>query len=247
MVEPALISTAGGSRPIAKIQSLSLSCTNSGQSAYSKFSSSESARSSSVGPVEQVSFHQILVSQTICSCLTSSWNPVQQHGGHLDILTSLVTQLTSGLCLCSEECPRISFSFPRLVIANNVLSECPSYHRMRLTTLVMEPDLFRVPSMLWTRISLESFWVQSLQLFTYCQSMNLPVAPESAREFIDLISAVSVVSTSTFNQRDFGLSLEAAMTSLGGSHLSHLGQWVWGESDWGLCMTSVVSAVSFTS
>ena len=52
---------------------------------------------------------------------------------------------------------------------------------------------------------------------------NLLVALESTREFRDLISAVSMVSTSTFNQRDFGLSLEAAMISLGGSRLFHLG------------------------
>ena len=36
--------------------------------------------------------------------------------------------------------------------------------------------------------------------------MNSPVAPESMRELRDLIYAVSVVSTSTFNWRDFRLS-----------------------------------------
>ena len=100
-----------------------------------------------------------------------------------------------------------------LVTANNVLSKCLLYHRMRSTTSVIEPALFRVPSMLWTGIGLESFQVQSLQLFTYCRSINLLVALEFMREFRDLTLVVLVVSTSTFNWRDFGLSSEAAMTS----------------------------------
>ena len=131
MMELALISAAGGSRLIAKIQSMSLSSTNSGQSASSESSSLESERSSGIGPVEQVSFCQISALQIICSCLTSSLHPVHQHGGHLDILSSLVTQLTSRLCLHSQEYLRISFSFPRLVTANNILSECPLYCRMK--------------------------------------------------------------------------------------------------------------------
>ena len=123
----------------------------------------------------------------ILSCLASSQQPVQQQGRHLDILASPVTQFTLGLCLHSQECPIMSLSFPRLVTANSVLSKWPLYHRIKSTTSVMEPASLRILSMLCIRISLESFQVWSLQLFTYCQSMNSAVAPKSTREVRDLI------------------------------------------------------------
>ena len=118
MVEPAQISAEGGSNPVVKMRSPSSIDINSGTS-----SSSESDRISGAGPSEQVSIRRISALREIRSCQASSLQPVQQRGGHLDILTSLVSQLISGLCLRSQECPRMSFSLPKLVTANKVLSE----------------------------------------------------------------------------------------------------------------------------
>src|SRR5277367_1525506 len=85
--------------------------------------SSESWWNSGAGPLEQVSFLRSLALRVIRSCLTSSLHPEQQRGGHRDILTSPVAQSISGLCLRSQECPKISFCLPRLVTAKVVRSE----------------------------------------------------------------------------------------------------------------------------
>ena len=77
--------------------------------------------------------------------------------------------------------------------------------------------------------------------------MNSPVALESTREVRDLVSIVSVVSTSTFSFKDFGFSSEVAMITLSGSHLSHFRQQCEAVSGWGSCTTSGVSTVSLIS
>ena len=54
--------------------------------------------------------------------------------------------------------------------------------------------------------------------------MKTLVAPESTNEFTDLISAVSIVSTVTFNFKAFDSSSREEMTSQDGSFCSQQGQ-----------------------
>ena len=99
-------------------------------------------------PLETASIHWISAFQAILSSQASSLHPEQQQGGHLDILTSPVTQWISGLCFCSQECPRMSFCLPKPMTANTVCSKWFQYLKMRSTTSVMEPASFGVPSTL---------------------------------------------------------------------------------------------------
>lgn len=75
------------------------------------------------GPIVQVSFLLISAFLAERSCWTSSRQPSQHQGGHLDILTSPVAQSISGLCFRNQVCPRIIFCFPRFETAKRVLSE----------------------------------------------------------------------------------------------------------------------------
>ena len=83
-------------------------------------------------------FRAILSTRALSLHLEQHW------GGHLDILTSPVTQSISRLCFHSQECPRMSFCLPRPVTANSVHSKWFRYLKMRSTTSVMEPASFRV-------------------------------------------------------------------------------------------------------
>jgi hypothetical protein len=84
--------------------------------------------------------------------------------------------------------------------------------------------------------------------------MNFSVAPQSTKALADLISAVSVVSSSTFSLRELVFPSVAAMTNLDGSRLFYFGQdlgWngevgVGGEEGSGSCMT-LVSMISLDS
>src|ERR1700761_5631805 len=53
--------------------------------------------------------------------------------------------------------------------------------------------------------------------------MNSPVAPLSTREATDFLSAVSIVSISTFNLSEADFSSAAAMVYFSGSPFSHFG------------------------
>ena len=57
--------------------------------------------------------------------------------------------------------------------------------------------------------------------------MKTPVAPESTNEFMDLTSAVSIVSTVTFNFKAFDSSSREEMTSQDGSFHSQWGRKCW--------------------
>ena len=111
-----------------------------------------------------------------------------------------------------------------LVMANRVLSEWFQYWRMRSTTSVMEPASFGVPSTLNTGTGLDNQRVVRRCEQMYSQSMKFPVAPESTREFMDLTSAVSVVSMLTFSFRDLSSSSVEAMMSLSSSLRSQRGR-----------------------
>ena len=117
----------------------------------------------------------------------------------------------------------------------------------------MDPPSLGVSSILKTRMGSESLRRQNQELLAYCWSINFPVAPQSTKALVDLTSAVSVVSGSTFSLRELVLPSVAPMMNLDGSHLSHLGQDLGqsrnvgvGDRDGsGSCMTlSVVSIVS---
>ena len=58
---------------------------------------------------------------------------------------------------------------------------------------VMDPASLGVPSTFQMGIGLESVLVVKPLFFTYSRSMNIPVALESSRAVMDLVSAVSVV------------------------------------------------------
>jgi len=133
------LEVAAGTRPITKMRSPG----SIGSSASLGSSSSDSVWSSGTGLSETA-----LAFWAILSSWALSLHPEQQQGGHLDILTSPVTQSISGLCFHSQECPRMSFCFPKLVTANNVCSEWFQYLKMKSTTSVIEPASFRVPSKL---------------------------------------------------------------------------------------------------
>ena len=70
--------------------------------------------------------------------LASFQHSEQQWGGHQDILTLPVAQSISRLCLCNQVCPRIKICLPRVVTANNVLSECFHHWRTKSTTSMIE-------------------------------------------------------------------------------------------------------------
>ena len=92
-----------------------------------------------------------------------------------------------------------------------------------MTTSIIEPALLGDPSMLYTRIGWVNFIKLSWQLFAYCLSINSPVAPESTRVVMDLFSAVSVVSISTFNFSEFKVSFIAAIINFSSRAFSHFG------------------------
>ena len=75
--------------------------------------------------------------------------------------------------------------------------------------------------------------------------MKTPVAPESTNEFTDLTSAISVVSTVTFNFKAFNSSSREEMTSWDGSFRSQWGQKCQAGS--GLGTSFSFSMVSFIS
>ena len=75
--------------------------------------------------------------------------------------------------------------------------------------------------------------------------MKTPVAPESTNEFTDLTSAVSVVSTVTFNFKAFDSSSREEMTSRDGSFRSQRGRKCRVGS--GFSTSFSVSTVSFIS
>ena len=79
------------------------------------------------------------------------------------------------------------------------------------------------PSTLYTRIGWVNFIKLSQQLFAYCLSINLPIALESTRVVMDPFSAVSVVSISTFNFSEFGVSSVAVIINFSGRAFSHFG------------------------
>ena len=93
--------------------------------------------------------------------------------------------------------PIITFCLPRLVTAKNTRSAWFQYHKFSSTKSVMDPASLGVPSTLQTGIGLESVLVVKPLFFTYSWSMNIPVAPESSRAVTDLVSAVSMVWSST--------------------------------------------------
>src|ERR1700735_2838394 len=88
----------------------------------------------------------------------------------------------------------------------------------------MSPASLGVPSTLNTGMGVESLRRLNRQLLAYCRSMSSPVAPLSNSERTDFLSAVSVVSISTFNLSEVGPVSIVAMTSLSGNFLSHLGR-----------------------
>ena len=75
--------------------------------------------------------------------------------------------------------------------------------------------------------------------------MKTPVAPESTNEFTDLTSAVSIVSTVTFNFKAFDSSSREEMTSRDGSFRSQWGRKCQVGS--GFSMSFSFSTVSFIS
>ena len=104
-----------------------------------------------------------------------------------------------------------------LVTVNRVLSEWSWYQRMRSTTSMMELASFGVLSTLNTGTGLDSWQVVRQCEQIYSQSMKFPVVSESTGNFMDLTSAVLVVSILTFSFRDLGSSSVETMTSLGDS------------------------------
>ena len=92
-----------------------------------------------------------------------------------------------------------------------------------LATLVMEPASFGVPSTLYTGISWDRFQVGILAHLTKPSLMKSPVAPQSTMASVLTSSSVSVVLRCTGSKMQFGPCSSDQMTSLGASHLSHLG------------------------
>ena len=110
MVEEALISMEGwGSSPVASIRSPSSTEMVSSSGSVSS-ESSESWLITGMGPVEQTSILLASAFLIILSWQSLSQHPEQQRGGHLDILTSPLTQSISGLWFRSHECPSKIFA-----------------------------------------------------------------------------------------------------------------------------------------
>ena len=160
MVEDALISAeeGRGNRPVAKMWSLS-SRDSGGTFELSWSEELEELKLwsiSGMGPAVQMFFCWLSAFWATRCWQTLSLHPGQHQGGHLDILTSPVIQLISGLCFRSQEYPKINFCLPKPETAKVVLSEWFLQQRIKLTTSVIEPALLRVPSTLYTGIGRES-------------------------------------------------------------------------------------------
>ena len=152
MVDKALMSIEGwGNNPVVRMRSPS----STERGSLSWFGSVESPESWSISgqdPAEQISILFASTFRIILSWWCSSQQPEQQWGGHLDILTSSLTQSISGLWFRSQECLSNNFCFPRPVMANTVHSKWFLWQRIKWTTSVIEPASFGVPSMLYTGI-----------------------------------------------------------------------------------------------
>ena len=196
MVEAAQISSGGGCRPVANIQSpssISASVSSSSSSSWSR---------SGIFPSEQSAIRRAWIFRSLLSSRISSLQPEQHLLEQQDILTSPVTQLMSGLCFRNRVWPIITFCLPKLVTAKNTCSAWFRYRRFSSTTSVIDHASLGVPSTLRTGIGLESALVVKPFFFTYSRSMNIPVAPESNRAVTDLVSAVSVVWSSILRVRE---------------------------------------------
>ena len=161
-------------------------------------SSSSSQTRSGTSPLEQSAIQWAWIFCSLLSSWISSLQPEQHLPEQWNILTSPVTQLMLGLCFCNQVWPIITFCLPRLVTVKNTRSAWFRYRRFSSTMSVMDPASLGVPSTLWTGMGLESALVVKLLSFTYSQSMNILVAPESSRAVTDLVSAVSALVATSY-------------------------------------------------
>ena len=90
-----------------------------------------------------------------------------------------------------------------------------------MTASIIKPASFGDPSTLYTGIGWVNFSKLNRQLLAYCLSINSPVALESTRAVMDLFSAVSVVSTSTFKFSEFGVPSVVDIVNFSGRAFSH--------------------------
>ena len=114
---------------------------------------------------------------------------------------------------------------------------------------VVDPASFGVLSTLWTGMGLESVLVVKPLAFTYSWSMNIPVALESSRAIMDLVSPVSVVWSSIFRVRERqcpSFSFKVSVTRWSGTCFSQLGFHLW-EGVGGSVLSGTTGGVSTDS
>ena len=162
---------------VAKMQSLSSRGTSELSWLQESDESEESEESElwsilGMGPAVQVLFCWLSTFWATCCWWTSSLHPGQHCGGYLDILTSLVIQSISGLCLQSQECPRINFCLPKLLVLSKWFLEW----RIKLTTSIIEPASLGVPSTLYMGISHENLtrlkWLLLAKELSSCSAIH---------------------------------------------------------------------------
>src|SRR5258708_36097718 len=74
----------------------------------------------------------------------------------------------------------------RFATVRHALSVCWPYQSMTLTSSIMDPFLFGVPSTLWTGTGFGRGWVSSLCFWMKVQLTNILVAPESRRADVEM-------------------------------------------------------------
>src|SRR5580704_3271158 len=96
------------------------------------------------------------------------------------------------------------------------------------TTSVMGPASFSVPSTLRTGIGVESFLVLMFSRCVKSFPMKSPVAPQSRRALVALVSCVSVVCSWIGRLSERSEGVVASVYSRGNFFFSHLGRFTFG-------------------
>ena len=92
---------------------------------------------------------------------------------------------------------------------------------MRLTTSIIEPVSLGVLSMLYMGIGWVNLIKLNWQLLVSFLSIHLPIKPKSKRAVTDFLSAMSIVSISTFKFSEVEIPSTVAMVKVLGKAFSH--------------------------